>query len=180
MLAWCQEDPVTYACDTLHVTDLAATGGPHDVITATYPGRQVISARISPDGTRVAVVTATPRNGQPGNPEQGTAEVTVEGPDFHRSLGAEPDFSSLGWSLDGTRMYIASNSFQQPRTSIDMWSATTDALEHADLSFGGLFRFVSATEAELGPLPDHVKTPSDCPPADPSGDGTPSDCAFGF
>jgi hypothetical protein len=77
-------------------------------------------------------------------------------------------------------LYVVSNSFQPSVTSIERWSAATDTVENAVLSTGDLFQFVSATEAELGPLPDPVTTAADCPKPDPNGDGTPSDCAFGL
>jgi hypothetical protein len=139
----------------------------------------ITGARISPDGTRVAVGTATPRDHQPGNPIQGTGDVTVEGLDIHRPVGASSDFAAMSWSPDGSRLYIKSTSSEQ-RTSISMWSAATDTVEHVDLPFGGLLQLVVVTADEIGALPDHAHVAADCPAVDQNSDGTRHDCAFGF
>ena len=167
-LAWCEAraGDTSGSCDTVHLTDLAARGGPKDVLTPTYPGQEITSAVISPDGTRIAVATAS-------------GAVTIEGDGVHRSV-ATVQYPSMAWSSDGGRLYVSSNAFEQRLGTLDRWSAATDTVEHADLPFGGLLQFVTATEAEVGPLPDHTKTPADCPAADPFGDESRHDCAFGF
>jgi hypothetical protein len=179
-LAWCQEDAATYACDTLHVTDLAAKGGPSDTIVRSYPGRQVTSARLSPDGKIVAVATYLPRIGQPGNPQQGTGTVTVEGPGLHRQMDGQGDTRAMAWSVDGARLYMTVGSYEQTATSLSMWTVATDTIEHADLPFGGLAQMVTASASDLGSLPDHTRSQSECTAVLSHGTGGFQECAFGF
>jgi len=169
LLTWC-ETPATDPngpCNSVHLTDLAARGGPKDVLKASYPGKTITAAVISPDGTRIAVST------QDG-------AVTIEGNGTRQSV-VTVQYPSTAWSSDGSRLYVTSNSFETSHTSLDVWSAATGAVEHADLPFGGLLQFVTATEAEVGPRPERTKTPADCPAANGFNEADPhSVCSFGF
>jgi hypothetical protein len=145
-MAWCDA-----ACTDMHVTNLQTA---HDVVIA-LPG-PAEHAQFAPDGRSIAIAVRSAA--LIASTSSGETKAVIS----DKRLGERPD---VGWSVNGTQLFVSSNSYAGDETFLARYDVVTGDHEVVRIAIGGFMSFVVATNGEARPFQEGPRAlPTDCTP----------------
>jgi hypothetical protein len=144
VLVWCHED-----CNQPQVLELDERGA------RTPPAVSFGNPVFSPDGTKVAY---------PANlgGESGVGVLDLQTGATTRVATGIDDIPSIGWSADGSQLFVAGYAYQQDSTTIGRYEMETGSWERHTIDIGGGLAFITLTPERASWL---LSTPPGSPAA---------------